>query len=408
MISNEKLQKFAELTVKIGANMQVGQEVAIRTDIATADFARLVAECAYHNGAKKVTMYWRDEKTDRINMLNSSTEALCDIPAWEKASQDEMVNRKMAIISIFAGDPNNFNGCDSDKVNTVSHAQRLVKENFLSHTMNNYLRWTLVSVPTVAWSKMVFPESKTDAEAIDKMWDALAHVMRLNESDPVVAWEKHIDNLHRRADILNKHNFEYLHLTNSIGTDLVVGLATNHIWLAAEEEGQDGIKFTANMPTEEIFTAPHKYKVNGIVHNALPLVNNGNVIDDFTLTFKDGRVVDYTAKVGLNALKGIVETDEGSHYIGEMALIGKHSPIAESGILFYNTLFDENASCHIALGKAYPTTVAHGNDLTPAQLDIAGLNTSMEHCDFMIGTKDFSVVGIGYDGKETVLFVDGE
>ena len=281
------------------------------------------------------------------------------------------------------------------------------RHKFLSATMSNYLRWTIVSVPTDAWANKVFPNDPTDV-AVEKMWQAIGHIMRLDCDDPVAAWRKHIDTLHRRADFLNSHNFEYIHLKNGSGTDLKVGLATDHQWIAAEEEGQDGVPFTANMPTEEIFTAPHNKKIDGTVVNALPLVNNGNVIDKFSITFKNGKVVDYSAEVGHDALKGILTTDEGVLSLGEIALIGKKSPIAESGILFYNTLFDENASCHLAFGASYPTTVKGGNDMTDEQLAQHGMNQSLQHVDFMIGTKDIDIDGIAYDGTVTPLFRDGE
>jgi len=232
--------------------------------------------------------------------------------------------------------------------------------------------------------------------------------MRLDTPDPTAAWKKHIDTLVSRAAFLTEHNFEYVHMYNSAGTDLTVGLATDHVWVAAQEEGQDGIPFTANMPTEEVFTAPHNCKINGKVVNALPLVNNGNVIDKFCITFKDGKVTDYSAQIGYEALKGLLECDEGVLSLGEIALIGKRSPIAESGILFYNTLFDENASCHLAFGASYPTTVKNGTSMTETQLAEHGMNQSIQHVDFMIGTKDINIDGISYDGTVTPLFKDGE
>ena len=407
MLTTKQMELYAELAVSIGANMQKGQEVVIRCDVNCQDFAHLIAQKAYELGAKKVHMEWRDEKFDRINMLNADKNALCDIPSYQTELWNYFVERKCCLISISADDPNKYKGCDADKLAAYQVAFQTARQAFRNATMSNYLRWTIVSVPTPEWAKQVFPNISTD-EAMDKMWKAIGHIMRLDQPDPTAAWRKHIDTLVARAEFMTKHNFEYLHLTNKAGTDLTVGLALDHVWIAAEEAGQDGIPFTANMPTEEVFTAPHNRKINGTVVNALPLVNNGNVIDGFSITFENGRVVNYSAKVGYDALKGLLESDEGVLSLGEIALIGKNSPIAESGILFYNTLFDENASCHLAFGASYPTTVKDGNNMTAEQLAQHGMNQSIQHVDFMVGTKDMNIDGIGYDGKVTAIFRDGD
>ena len=407
MLTNKQMEKFAELAVRIGANMQEGQEVVVRCDVQCKDFAHLIAEKAYQFGAKLVTMQWSDEVLGRLNMLNASQETLCVVPEHVIARNKYFIDNKVCLISVKAGDPNIYKGCDPNKLAAVNLASLKASKDFRHATMSNYLRWTLVSIPTPAWAKQVFPGLPEDV-AVDKMWDAIGHIMRLDCDDPVAAWRKHIDTLKRRAAFLNKCNIENIHMTNGSGTDLRVGLATDHMWIAAEEEGQDGVAFTANMPTEEIFTAPHNKKIDGTVVNALPLVNNGNVIDKFAITFKEGKVVDYKAEVGYEALKGILTSDEGVLSLGEIALIGKGSPIAESGILFFNTLFDENASCHLAFGASYPTTVKDGNSLTEQQLAERGMNQSLQHVDFMVGTKDMDIDGIGFDGKITPLFRNGE
>lgn len=407
MLTQKQLENFAELAVRVGANMQPNQEVVIRCDVQCKDFAHLIAEKAYQFGAKRVHMQWRDEVLGRISMLNASKEVLCEVPDYLIAQNKYYIEHKVCLISISAGDPNILKGCAPDKLAASNLATLKANKEFRNATMSNYLRWTIVSIPTPAWAKQVFPNLDVN-EAIDKMWDAIGHIMRLDTENPTEAWRQHIATLHRRAAFLNSHNFEYIHLTNKHGTDLTVGLATDHLWIAAEEEGQDGVPFTANMPTEEIFTAPHNRKINGTVVNALPLVNNGNVIDNFAITFKDGKVVDYKAEVGYDALKGILTADEGVLSLGEIALIGKGSPIAESGILFFNTLFDENASCHLAFGASYPTTVKDGNSLTAEQLAERGMNSSLQHVDFMVGTKDIDIDGIDYDGNVVALFRDGE
>ena len=407
MLTEKQLQNFAELAVRVGANMQKGQEVVIRCDVNCQDFAHLIAQKAYEFGAKKVHMEWRDEKLDRINMLNATKDAICDIPKYQTELWNYFTDRKCCLISISAEDPNKYKGCDANKLSAYQIAFQTARQLFRNATMSNYLRWTIVSVPTPEWAKQVFPNDPVNV-AVDKMWDAIARIMRLDTPDPTAAWRKHIETLVSRAKFLTEHNFEYIHMKNKTGTDLKVGLAEGHVWIAAEEDGQDGVPFTANMPTEEVFTAPHNRKIDGTVVNALPLVNNGNVIDDFSITFKDGKVVDYKAKIGYDALKGLLESDEGVLSLGEIALIGKNSPIAQSGILFYNTLFDENASCHLAFGASYPTTVKGGNDMTDEQLAARGMNQSIQHVDFMVGTKDIDIDGIGYDGKVVPIFRDGD
>lgn len=407
MLNQKQMEQFAELTVRVGANMQKGQIVVVRCDVACQEFAHLIVAKAYEFGAKKVIMQWSDEIVARMGMLNQSLESLCEVPQWAIDQSQYFIDNDVCLISIKAGDPNIYKGCDPVKLKESALASGKAMINFRKATMSNLLRWTLVSIPTPAWAKQVFPELPVD-EAVDKMWDAIGHIMRLDQEDPTEAWFKHIDVLTRRAAFLTSHNFETIHMYNAHGTDLHVGLAIDHLWIAAREEGQDGIPFTANMPTEEIFTAPHNKKINGTVVSALPLVNNGNIIDNFSITFKDGRVVDYSAEVGYDALKGLLTADEGVLSLGEIALIGKNSPIAESGILFFNTLFDENASCHLAFGQSYPTTVKNGNSLTDEQLAERGMNSSIKHVDFMVGTKDINIDGIGFDGTVVPLFRDGE
>ncbi len=407
MLNQKQMEQFAELTVRVGANMQPGQTVVVRCDVACQEFAHLIVAKAYEFGAKKVIMQWSDEIVSRMGMLNQSVESLCEVPQWAIDQSQYFIDQKVCLISIKAGDPNIYKGCDPVKLKESALASGKAMINFRKATMSNLLRWTLVSIPTPAWAAQVFPGIPVE-EAVDKMWDAIGHIMRLDQEDPTKAWFDHIDVLTRRAAYLTSHNFETIHMYNAQGTDLYVGLAIEHEWIAAREMGQDGVPFTANMPTEEIFTAPHNKKINGTVVSALPLVNNGNIIDNFSITFKDGRAVDYSAEVGLDALKGLLTADEGVLSLGEIALIGKNSPIAESGILFFNTLFDENASCHLAFGQSYPTTVKNGNSLTDEQLAERGMNSSIKHVDFMVGTKDINIDGIGFDGKVVPLFRDGE
>ncbi|MEG1527879.1 MAG: aminopeptidase [Clostridia bacterium] len=405
MLSEKQLEKFADLAVKIGINLQVGQDLNIRTQIECAPIARMIAVSAYKAGARRVMVDYLDEKLKRIDFDYQSIEALEDVPNWAIEKNNYLIDHNCANISIAAGDPSIYTGVSAEKLQKSAAAYSKANKYYRDGMMSNACRWLVISVPTKAWADKIFPKCDN---SVDKLWDAIAMTMRLDQKDPVGAWEKHIETLTRRAEFMNSKNFDHVHLTNKHGTDLKVGLAEGHIWCAAQELAKDGIKFTANMPTEEIFTAPHKDRVDGVVVSALPLVNQGNIIEDFSITFKAGRVVDFKAKKGYDALSNIIETDDGSHYLGEVALIGKNSPIAKSGLLFFNTLFDENASCHLALGQGYPSTVKDGTTMTKQQLADVGVNDSMEHCDFMIGTKDINIVGVTRSGEETQLFVDGE
>lgn len=407
MLNEKQLASYAELVVKVGANLQNGQSLWINSPIECHEIARAIAKQAYLAGAYDVHINWSDEKFGRLRIDHASLESLLDIPEWMVKSRERLVEKRMALISISAGDPNNYTGADMQKLQKVTQKTRQAFEMLSNATMSNYCRWCVISVPTINWAKKVFPDASA-AQAVNKLWNAISKAMRLNAVDPVAAWRKHNETLKKRAKFLNDHDFEAMKFTSSNGTDLVVGLAEGHIWSGASEHGQDGVEFTANMPTEEVFTAPHKYKVDGVLKSALPLVHNGIVIDKFSITFKKGRVVNFSAEQGFDMLKSLIETDEGSHYLGEIALIGKNSPISKMGILFFNTLFDENASCHLAIGRAYPTTVKNGNNLTNEQLDKLGANYSLEHSDFMIGTKDMNIVGITKKGEKIQIFRDGE
>lgn len=407
MLNDKQLASYSELVVKVGINLQKGQSLWINSPIECAEIARNIAKQAYLAGAYDVHIQWGDEKLGRLRIDNASLESLLDVPEWIKQSRQSIVDKRMALVSISAGDPNNYTGADMSKLQKVTQNNRIIFENLSNATMTNFCRWCVISVPTVAWAKKIFPEA-TEKQAVNKLWKAIAKSMRLDAEDPVTAWRIHNETLKRRADFLNKNNFESLRFTNSIGTDITVGLAEGHIWSGASEHGQDGVEFTANMPTEEVFTAPHKYRVEGVLKSALPLVHDGNVIDNFTIKFKKGRVTDYSAEQGYETLKSLIDTDEGSHFLGEVALIGKNSPISKMGILFFNTLFDENASCHLAIGRAYPTTVRNGNNMTNEELDKIGCNYSLEHSDFMIGTKDINIVGIKKNGEKIQIFRDGE
>lgn len=405
MLTGKKLYDFAELVLGVGVNLQKGQGLEIVCPVEKSEVAVAFSEKAYEMGARIVNVRWSCEKTDRVNYLYAEEEALTDIPKWFVDSKNYLVKKGFCYVAIDAEDPSAFKDVPSEKLAAVSKKKSKLLKAFSDEVMSNGIRWCVVSVPTESWAKKIFPAA---ADPVEELSSAIEKTMRLDEKNPLEAWRKHIATLNRRAEFMNAKNFEYLHYTSANGTDLMLGLAENHVWVSAQEKAKDGVPFVANMPTEEIFTAPHKDKINGVVKSALPLSYNGQIIENFSFTFKKGKVVDFSAEKGYDVLKKLLETDAGTLSLGEAALIGKNSPIAKSGILFLNTLFDENASCHLALGKGYPTTVKGGAEMTVKELKKLGVNDSVEHVDFMIGSPDLSVTGIGYDKSETPLFVDGE
>lgn len=405
MLTGKKLYDFAELVLGVGVNLQKGQGLEIVCPVEKSEVAVAFSEKAYEMGARIVNVRWSCEKTNRVNYLYAEEEALTDIPKWFVDSKNYLVKKGFCYVAIDAEDPSAFKDVPSEKLAAVSKKKSKLLKAFSDEVMSNGIRWCVVSVPTESWAKKIFPAA---ADPVEELSFAIEKTMRLDEKNPLEAWQKHIDTLNRRAEFMNAKNFEYLHYTSANGTDLMLGLAENHVWVSAQEKAKDGVPFVANMPTEEIFTAPHKDKINGVVKSALPLSYNGQIIENFSFTFKKGKVIDFSAEKGYDVLKKLLETDAGTLSLGEAALIGKNSPIAKSGILFLNTLFDENASCHLALGKGYPTTVKGGAEMTVKELKKLGVNDSVEHVDFMIGSPDLSVTGIGYDKSETPLFVDGE
>lgn len=405
MLTGKKLYDFAELVLGVGVNLQKGQGLEIVCPVEKSEVAVAFSEKAYEMGARIVNVRWSCEKTDRVNYLYAEEEALTDIPKWFVDSKNYLVKKGFCYVAIDAEDPSAFKDVPSEKLAAVSKKKSKLLKAFSDEVMSNGIRWCVVSVPTESWAKKIFPAA---ADPVEELSSAIEKTMRLDEKNPLEAWQKHIATLNRRAEFMNAKNFEYLHYKSANGTDLMLGLAENHVWVSAQEKAKDGVPFVANMPTEEIFTAPHKDKINGVVKSALPLSYNGQIIENFSFTFKRGKVIDFSAEKGYDVLKKLLETDAGTLSLGEAALIGKNSPIAKSGILFLNTLFDENASCHLALGKGYPTTVKGGAEMTVKELKKLGVNDSVEHVDFMIGSPDLSVTGIGYDKSETPLFVDGE
>ena len=401
-----QLKKYAELLVKTGINLKKDQILVLRSPIECAEFARMIVEIGYDAGAKEVVVLWNDEICSKLTYLKAPDALFDTFPSYLKEFYLSYVRQDAAFLSISASDPENLKDVDPVRIQRYQRAFSAEVSEYRQRMMNNENVWCVASVPTPKWASKVFPDDSV-AVAMEKLWAAIFNAVRVNTPDPVEAWESHKQNLKQQMKVLNTYNFKTLHYTNTLGTDLSIELPEGHIWLGGSDFTPAGHEFIANMPTEEIFTAPLRTGVNGRVVSSMPLNVSGSLIDGFELTFKDGRVIDYKAEVGYENLKQLLETDEGSLYLGEVALVSYDSPISNMGILFYNTLFDENASCHLALGKAYPVCVKEGDQMDSATLLANGINDSITHEDFMVGTKDLSIIGITHAGEKVEIFRDG-
>lgn len=401
-----KIEKYADLLVRIGINIQPDQTLVIAAPIECADFARAAATKAYEAGAREVVMRWMDEKSQHIKYKMANDEIFDEFPEWTVEYFNHYADKDAAFLSISARDPELMKDVDPKRLARANKAGSVALEYYRSRMMSNKNVWCVASIPTEAWAKKVFPEA-TPEQAIEQLWDAIFKAVRVDQEDPVAAWKAHQSNLNEKLDFLNGHAFKALRYKNSIGTDVTVELPENHIWFGGGDAAPQGHTFVANMPTEEVFTMPKLDGVNGKIVSSMPLNYNGNLIEDFSFTFKDGLVVAYDAKKGKDVLTELLDTDEGAKRLGEVALVPYDSPISNQKILFYNTLFDENASCHFAVGKAYPTCVKGGEEMDKDALKAAGANDSLTHVDFMVGTEDLEIVGITANGEEIPVFKNG-
>ncbi len=403
----DTLKKYAKLAVETGANVQKDQLVWLRSSTETKELARLIVEAAYEAGAKEVAVQWSDPYVGRMGYDYMAVETLEEVPEWSIDKVHDFINKGGCAISITSPIPGLNAGVDPVKMQRAGIARSKKLKFYSDHMMGNHTQWTIVAAPNKVWAEKVFPNLKGE-EAVEALWNAILQASRVtDENNPVEEWAQHNKGLLSRNKKLNDFQFESLHFKNSLGTDLVVKLVDNHIWAGGGEDTTKGVYFNPNIPTEENFTMPHKYGVDGKVVATKPLDYNGTLIDGFWLDFKDGEVVKYDAEKEIDSLKSLIEYDEGSSRLGEVALISDDSPINNSSVLFYNTLFDENASCHLALGRAYPMNVKGGTEMTPEELEKANSNSSMTHVDFMFGSPDMDIVGTKKDGSKVQIFKDG-
>lgn len=406
-VSQEKLREYARLLVEMGVNVQKGQDLVLSCPVDCAWFARMCAEAAYDVGCHEVIMRWGDERLSRMKYLRAADDVFDTFPQWQADCVTGYAKKGAAFLSIDASDPESFKDVDPDRLVRSGRSSEKPMEEYRHLQMSNTVAWSIGAVPIPKWAEKAFPGCD-EPEAMDKLWEAIFQAVRISgDGKAVDRWREHVDTLQRRVEKLNELDILKLHYTNSLGTDLTIRLPDDRVWAGGRSLTTGGRPFIANMPTEEIFTAPRLDGVDGVVYASLPLAYNGNIIDKFHMVVKDGKIAEVHAETGEEFLKSAISLDEGASRFGEVALVPYDSPISNQKLLYYNTLFDENASCHLAFGEAYPECVKGGENMSKEQLREHGLNYSMTHVDFMLGTADLNITGTTRDGQEVQIFSDG-
>ncbi len=404
---DQKLDNLATLALRVGVNLQEGQRLMLIGPIEGADLMRRIASQAYDMGAPHVHVQYVDGQMALIRAQRSPEAALEEFPEAYRDMVLSFLERGDAYLRVGGEDPDLMSAAEPQRVAAMVRGQRRVMRPVSDLVQRSHMPWSIVDYAVPAWAEKVFPDLPR-AQAVEKLWDAIFAACRADVDDPLGAWREHVAALGRARDVLNGHSFAALHL-RAPGTDLRVGLPDTHEWESGGQyAGVNGEFFVANIPTEEVFTAPHARRVSGTVRASKPLSYQGQLIDGFQLTFEDGAVVDFSAERGEAVLKGLLETDEGARRLGELALVPHSSPISQSGLLFYNTLFDENAACHLALGRAYETTFVDGTKRPLEELVADGFNQSLTHVDFMFGSDELDIDGEGPDGSLVPVMRAGE
>lgn len=401
----KKLEKYAELAVKVGVNVQPGQNLIVNAAVDSAEFVRLIVKKAYEQGARLVKVNWSDDTVTRLRYDLAAEESFSDEPKWYAGELLELVEGGAAILHVISSDPDLLKGVSHDRITNLQKATGKVMKKYRQYQNADKFSWSIVAVPSKVWAAKVFPDVP-ESEQVGKLWEAIFHTCRIDLEDTFGAWNEHIRTLKEKSKYLNGKKYKKLHYI-APGTDLTIELPKGHIWVAADSTNEQGHSFLANLPTEEVFTAPLKTGVNGTVSSTKPLSYSGNIIDGFSVTFENGQITEVTARQGEATLKQLISLDEGAHYLGEVALVPHRSPISDTNILFYNTLFDENASNHLAIGSAYAFNLEGGKTMTQEELEQNGLNTSLTHVDFMVGSGEMDIYGVTEDGTEEQIFKQG-
>jgi aminopeptidase len=408
----ELLRKYAEAIVRVGLNLRAGQRLIINNAIARGvppaarDLVHAVTKAAYAAGARYVDVLWGDEEMLRLRLQNAPADSFDEYPKWYIKGLMDMINSGDALLSIYANDPDVYDGLDPERISALQKTHLQNYQDVVILTSRNAVNWCVVGSAAPAWAKKIFPDLPEE-EAMQKLWRAIFETTRATQPDAIAAWQEHIVNLRKRSDYMQAKRYSALHY-KSPNTDFTLGLPRGHKWISAQSLAENGVVFTANMPTEEVFTLPDRHRAEGTVSSTFPLSYGGALIEDFRVTFENGRIVKVNAKKNESILQKLVNMDEGSARLGEVALVPASSPIARRGHLFYNTLYDENASCHIAIGRAYRFTLSGGEELTEEEFTTAGGNTSLNHVDFMIGSPQMDIDGIKDDGTREPVMRQGE
>ncbi len=405
-MQQERLEKYARLLVDVGLNVQKGQEVIVRCGLDQPDFTAMVVEECYKRGASRVKVEWSYMPVSRLNAIYRSLETLSEFSAIEEEEFKRRLKKDTAIIWLDSEDPDGMTGVDDEKMAAANKAKFPFVKPYRDALENKY-QWCIAAVPGREWAEKVFPELK-GADAIEKLWEAILYTARVDD-DPIKAWDRHNAELLKHCKLLNSYKFESLEYKSKNGTDFKVGLNPKGLFLGGGEETLGTkVYFNPNIPSEEVFTSPMRGKAEGVVVATKPLSYQGKLIENFSVKFKDGKVVEVHAEKNQELLEKMVTMDEGASYLGEVALIGYDSPINNTGILFYNTLFDENASCHLALGRGFNNCLEGFENYSYEQCKELGINDSMIHVDFMIGSRDLEITGVTKDGKRVPVFKNGD
>ncbi|MDU1529277.1 MAG: aminopeptidase [Staphylococcus warneri] len=404
----DKLRQYAQLLVRVGMNVQDKQPVFIRSSVEALELTHLVVEEAYIAGASDVRVEYADPRLKLLKFEHQSLDHFenNDVKSYDVEARMDFVKRGAANLAILTEDPDLLSGIDASKLKAYQLQYSKAYKGYMEASQKNQFPWVVAAFPSKAWAQRVYPDKSVE-DAYTTFVDEVFDIVRVDGNDPIQNWQSHVKNLSVHADKLQKKQYKALHYLSE-GTDLVVGLPKGHIWEdATSYVNGDQQAFIANIPTEEVFTAPDRNNVNGYVTNKLPLSFNGNIIDGFTLTFKDGEIIDFKADKGEDVLRDLLDTDEGAKRLGEVALVPDDSPISNRNTIFYNTLFDENASCHLAIGSAYGFNIEGGTEMTTEEKIASGLNDSNVHEDFMIGSADLTIYGILEDDTKELVFENG-
>ena len=404
-ISEKLLDKYAELIVRTGANVQPGQVVQLTVSVEQHEFAAKIIEECYRAGAKKVNVDWVSDSHRKLNFLYAEKEVLATVLPWEEAKMKQMTEDYPCRIYIASEDPDAMNGVDPEKLSAAARSRSRVLKPYRD-AIDGKHQWVIAAYPSEKWAAKCFPGA---ADAVDRLWDAILKTVRVEEgNDPVQAWKEHTEFLNRKSDWLNGEHFTSLRYRSKNGTDFTVDLIPDARWEGAGAvNSRNGAYYIPNMPTEEIFTSPMAGKCEGTLVAVKPLSWNSQLIEDFSITFRDGRAVSCRAARGQELLEKMIRMDDGAAMLGEVALVPKESPVNRSGILFYETLFDENACCHCALGIGFREVLPDGEDLSAEEARKRGINDSIIHVDFMIGAEDLDIDGIRPDGTVVPVFRNG-